>query len=108
MEEFLNEIIRLNPNDELYIDEKSFWESMIIKNIVSKYGFNEKNKIRVYVLAKTIWKFNNKNVNHQIESHKERNKELIAIIDDMIFLNLKNIKEENLNYFYSIIINYLL
>lgn len=106
MEEFLNEIINLNQNDELYIKEKIFFESLKIKNIISKYGFEEKNKIRIFILAITICKYNNTNVSYQIKSHIERNK-IVTDIDDMIFYNLRNIKEEYINYYCSIVINYL-
>lgn len=106
MEEFLNEILNLNPNDKLYIDEKIFFESLKIKNIISKYGFEETNKIRIFILAITICKFNNTNVNYQIKRHIDRNK-TVTYIDDMIFYNLRNIKEEYIKHYCSIVINYL-
>lgn len=96
----INEIIKMNPDDKLIINKQKFYKNEVIKEIVSKYKFNSKTKMKIYIFCCYLLRISNNTYSkiQQLISKKE--------IDNITFENLKLLKNKNMELFGNVFINY--
>jgi len=98
--DLINELIKINPNDDLKISKSKFYKNEVVKEIVYRYNFNNKTKSKIYMLIGYLLRVSNKTYS--------KNKELAKRIeiDNITFENLKLIKSQNMELLGNAFINY--
>lgn len=95
------ELSNINPNDELSISKKAFYQNINIKNIFNKFDYNNKAKNKLFIFVNGIIRISNEVYEKRIQLLNETD------IDDVIFMNLKKIKKENVEKFSNIFVNFI-
>lgn len=98
---FINTLINLNSNDELYITKDDFYNNCKINNIIEKYGFKGDKGDKLYKFAIYLLKIKNNKL--------EKSKQLCNVIniDCLIFNNLMLIEKTKVYYFCGLFVGYL-
>lgn len=53
------ELSNINPNDELSISKKDFYQNINIKNIFNKFDYNNKAKNKLFIFVNGIIRISN-------------------------------------------------
>ena len=97
----IDELVRINYNDELNIAENEFWNSKRIVKIILKYKLDEEKKEKLYEFIKYLLKFkNNKLMKMKLANEKN-------LIDEIVFEKLLEMEKNKIKYASALIINYL-